>query len=143
MRTFLRKLRGALGLALTWTIAWAALGAVIGTIDSVLRPTGGESPWHMAKVLGSVGFVSGLTCAVAIASLERRRQFSQLSLMRVALWGALGGATIPLLTAVPESQLLWTCPFGALLAAGSLGLARRGQDTTLPPSQQAPLLLDR
>lgn len=140
MQTLVRRLRGAIGIATTWALLWALLGALLGTIDTLSRPTGGESPWYLAAVLGRVGFLSGLVCAAIIAGLERHRRLSQLSLARVALWGAIGGATIPLLTAVPESQLLWTCPFGAVLAAGSLGMARRTPQNPLSPGDHSPTL---
>ena len=69
-----------------------------------------------------------------LALLERHKTVAQLSLLRVALWGAIAAAAFPLLTARVD-QILWLSPIGALLAAGSVAMARRAElkSATQPP----------
>ena len=60
MKTWLRKLRGILGIGTVWGLASAALGATIGAIGSVI---GGEPliGWVITGGLwvGSIGFLLG------------------------------------------------------------------------------------
>ena len=122
-----RKLRGMLGVGLTWGLAWAVLGALLALAVGALHPQvldAGETPARIAVILGIAGFVSGTGFALALWLLERGRTPRDLSLARVALWGAVGAAIVPLFTGVDNSQLIWTCPLGALLATTSVTIAR-------------------
>ena len=135
MRLLLRRLRGMLGTGLTWGTMWAALGAVLGIVVGVLAPQNidpGEGPLNIAWILGTAGFISGVTFALVLSRLERGRSLRSVSLPRVALWGAAGAAVIPLLTPVADAMLIFTCPLGALLAAGSVAVARRELRSTEP-----------
>ncbi len=130
MSVLFRKLRGIVGVGLTWGLIWAALGALLGIVYGVLSPQDvdpGESPVDIARMLGIAGFISGAGFALMLALLERGRTLRDVSRSRVALWGVVGGAIIPLLTSVDDSQVFWTCPVGALLAAGTVAVARRAE----------------
>jgi len=87
----------------------------------------GETPAYIALVLGTAGVLSGMGFGLVLAALERGRRLREVSLLRVALWGAVGSATIPLLTPVADSMIIFTCPLGALLASASVAIARRPQ----------------
>lgn len=129
MNDLVRRLRGALGIGVTWGVLWAAIGLVLGFVVGVVRPDqidAGEGPGKVAAVLGLVGFLSGLGFSALIAVAERRRTIRELSLGRVALWGLLGAAAIPLLTGADASVGLITGPMGALFATTSVVTARRG-----------------
>jgi hypothetical protein len=65
----------------------------------------------------------GVTLAVA----DGRKILRNLSVGRAALWGAVGTALFPLLTQVSNSMLVFACPIGALLAAGSVAIAKRAE----------------
>jgi hypothetical protein len=135
-----RKLRGLLGVGLTWGAIWATIGALIGLIAGVVVPEdidSGETPSRVALVLGTAGVISGLAFGLALTALERGRSLPNVSLPRVALWGAVGAVAIPLLTPVADSMIVFTCPLGALLAAGSVAIARRAELRRLdgPPSE--------
>jgi hypothetical protein len=129
MTQLVRRLRGALGIGVTWGVLWAAIGLVLGVILGVVRPEDidpGEGPGKIASVLGLVGFLSGLGFAGLFSLAERRRTIHELSLGRVALWGLLGAAAIPLLTGADASVGFITGPMGAVFAATSVAAARRG-----------------
>jgi hypothetical protein len=131
-----------IGVGLTWGAVWAVIGAVTGVIASIVAPEvidPGETPGRIALVLCTAGFISASGFALVLATLERGRSLSDLSLVRVALWGAAGSAVIPLLTAVADSMVVFTCPLGAVLAAGSVAIARR---TELPRRHPSSLELE-
>ena len=126
-----RWLRGALGVALTWAALWVLVGlaiyAVIRTVDpGDIGP--GEGLDRALPILALVGFLSGLGFAALLSLVERRRTLRELSLGRVALWGLLGSAAVPLLMGTDASMGGLTGALGALFAAGSLAIARRGPD---------------
>jgi hypothetical protein len=132
MKQFLRRLRGIIGTGLTWALAWAPLGAlfVAFTVD--------RTPLARYVVFGAIngaiqGFLVGGSFAAVLSMVERRKRLEDLSLGRVAAWGALGG----LLLGVPFSLFFGTPLVSAdaaltyFLAAGSasgtVALARRGE----------------
>jgi len=132
MRTFLRKVRGALGIALTWGAAWALIGAALSLITGVVDPDSidaGEGPVRIGAIFGVVGAMSGLAFGLVMAFTERRRSLDELSIGRAALWGVVGAAALPLLTTMNNSILIIACPLGAAFAAASVALARRSADS--------------
>lgn len=117
-----------LGVGVTWAVGWAIVMFIIGSIIGVVDPDSidaGEEPWRMAAIVAFVGFLSGTAFAAIFASAERRRKIRELSVLRSAVWGALGGAVLPLLTSMNDSILTNTMPLGALFAAGTVAIARR------------------
>lgn len=134
MVTLLRRVRGLLGTGLTWATMWAALGALAGIVVAIVAPEqlgAGETPLRMAWILGVAGFVSGSAFAVMLSQLERGHSVRDVSLVRVAIWGALGAAVIPLFSQVADSMVILTCPLGAVLASGSVAIARHGEPRAL------------
>jgi hypothetical protein len=128
MDSLLQKLRGMLGVGVTWAVGWAVVMFIIGSIIGVVDPDSidaGEEPWRLALLVGFVGFLSGTAFAAIFASAERRRKIRELSVLRSAVWGALGGAVLPLLTTMNDAILTNTMPLGALFAAGTVAIARR------------------
>jgi hypothetical protein len=129
MTDLVRRLRGALGIGVTWGVLWATIGLILGFVVGVVSPDQidpGEGPGRVAAVLGLVGFLSGLGFSSLFIVAERRKTIHDLSLGRVALWGLLGAAVIPLLTGADPSVGLITGPMGALFATTSVVTARRG-----------------
>jgi len=128
MTSLLRRLRGALGIGVTWGVLWAGLGLVFWLLMRALRPGDidpGEGLGRVLPILSLVGLLSGLGFAGILALAERRRTVGALSLGRVALWGLLGGVAIPLLMGTDGSMGWLTGPMGAGFAAASVALARR------------------
>ena len=128
MRSFLRKCRGALGLGLMWSVAWLAIFALLGVIIGVADPDSidpGEEPRRVAWIGAVFGFISGTAFGALLSIAEGRRMLRGLSVWRAALWGALGTAAFPLLTAVDNSLVFFVCPIGAALAAASVAVAKK------------------
>ena len=103
MKKWLRRIRGALGMGLTWAVGWALSGMFIG-LASILLP---GLPWHYffavfdapLPALAVPGFFAGVLFSTVLGIAGRRRRFDELSLPRVAAWGALGGVLLSLLPA--------------------------------------------
>ena len=128
MRSFLRKCRGALGLGLTWSVAWAAIFVLLGVIIGLVDPDSidpGEEPFRVAWIGAVFGFISGTVFGAVLSLAEGRRLLRGLSVWRAALWGALGTAAFPLLTGVDDRLVFFVCPIGAALAATCVAVAKR------------------
>lgn len=164
MPRWMRRLRGALGMGLTWAIGWAGAGVLIG-VSSLLVP---GLPWGAffdvfdapLPALAIPGFVGGALFSVVLGIAGRHRRFHELSLARFAAWGAVGGvlltlfpfALVALGLASTEGGRFSAAhvigviggPFIALSAAsaaGSLLLARRGEARGgLSAPDEAPVL---
>lgn len=151
---WLKRIRGAIGMGLTWAAGWALFGLLIG-VTSVLTP---GLPWENIfdvfdaplPALAIPGFFGGAFFSVVLGVAGRRRRFDQLSVPRFAAWGALGGLLLGLfpaaLVAVGLATLgdgargLWQLtamiggPFmllGAGSASGTLLLARKAERRAL------------
>jgi O-antigen/teichoic acid export membrane protein len=127
MRQWLRRIRGAVIVGLTWAVGWGLVGFLV--METFVDPHGSIADiWPM--VLGIPGFFGGVIFSVMLGMAEGRRRFDELSLARFGVWGAvtgallgvLGGAAIGLsgVIIVPLTLL------GAASATGSLALARMG-----------------
>ena len=145
MKKWLRRIRGAITLGLTWAVAWAVVAVLVGMI---VDPDGSMD--EMWPAIGAYpGFLSGVVFSVVLGIAERRRRFAELSLRRFAAWGAVAGlvlGVVPFMLGESTSQLpLWklaavfigsTTLLGAASAAGSLALARRSQEKELLDAAQ-------
>ena len=143
MNRLLRRVRGILGTAFTWAIAWTGLGVGIGALAGIQL-----SYWvPMALNGAAAGFLAGTSFAVILSIAEKKQTLEDLSLRRVALWGAVGGlllSFIPLAFGVPVPYLLGplviNTGIGAGMASGSVFMARRGVGRRLVPGMDDPLL---
>jgi hypothetical protein len=150
MKGWLRRIRGAVGMGVSWAAGWAVFGLLIG-VTSVLLP---GLPWDAffkvfdapLPALAVPGFVSGVLFSGVLGVAGRRRRFDELSLPRFAALGALGGVLLSLVPAamvavglatIAEGAMgLWQLTavvcgplalLGAASASGSLLLARRAE----------------
>jgi hypothetical protein len=117
-----------LGTGITWGVGWAIVMFIIGSIIGVVDPDSidqGEEPWRIAGLVAGVGFLSGVAFAGLFSWIENRRSLRDLSVARAAIWGALGGAALPLLTTMNDVVLFNTMPLGAIFAASTVAIARR------------------
>jgi len=132
MKKWLRRIRGAIGMGLTWAIAWfvAGLGLLL-----VVGFGAADVPFPLFFAL--LGFLAGVTFSGVLGIVEGRRRFDQMSLKRFAVWGGVGGLvlSVGLAALVGWDALLVLGPVfalsGAGCAAGSLALARRAEDREL------------
>ena len=154
MKKWLRRIRGAVGMGLTWAAGWALAGVLIGVTSKLLPGL----PWDWffevfdapLPALAIPGFFGGVFFSMVLGIAGRRRRFRELSLPRFAAWGALGGLLLTLfpfalvavgLASREGSDLgAWQIisaisgPFillSAVSASGSLMLARKVEDREL------------
>lgn len=131
MRQWLRRVRGAIGIGLTWALAWFGAGVVLLLI---VGPGAADVPFPLG--FGLLGFLAGAAFSGVLGIVEGRRRFDQLSLPRFAGWGAVGGLLLSGIFVVAADlggeAILMLGPvfalFSAACAAGSLTLARMAKD---------------
>ena len=141
MNELLRKVRGVTGLALTWAVGWAVIGALLTIGLRVARPGDldvGEHELGMAARFAAAGLVAGAAFAILLAGAERRRAVADLSVSRAALWGALGATALPLLTPMANSLVGLHAPLGGSFAAAALALAKRSRRVATLPGDRRP-----
>ncbi len=155
MNAILRKVRGLLGFGATWGTLWAGIGAGVGAVLGMISPelyAWGNPVIEWAVGFGVYGLVSGVGFASFLSLGEGRKTLGDLSLGRVALWGVLGSAAVPLLftgffdAGVGVVDILETIALtgvlGGTFAPGSVVLARRaalqaGEGATLLHAPEA------
>ncbi|MEJ2538980.1 MAG: hypothetical protein P8188_03165 [Gemmatimonadota bacterium] len=129
-----RKIRGALGIGLSWAFAWFSAGMAL---LLVVGPDAADVPFPLG--FGFLGFLAGVTFSGVLGLTEGRRRFDEMSLPRFALWGGVGGILLSvvfsLLAGLDLDLLMVLGPVfglaGAGCAAGTLGLARMADDPEL------------
>jgi len=137
MGKWLRRIRGAIGMGLTWAAALFAVGSVPRWVFGV------STDVPIPLVFGVFGLMAGVMFSGVLALTEGRRRFGQMSLPRFAGWGAMGGVLLSALFARAASlgwgDVLAVAPTFALASAacasGSLALARRAVRRELPDSR--------
>jgi hypothetical protein len=97
MGSWVRRIRGAFGMGITWAIGWASVGMGIELVHNIWpNPIGGMVDIWPA-VLAYPAFVGGLAFSTVLGIAGRRRRFDELSVGGFALWGLLGGLLLGLL----------------------------------------------
>ena len=143
MKRWLRRIRGAVGMGLTWAAGWALVGVLIGLSWSLGLPMG----WFVEvfdaplPALAIPGFVGGVLFSTVLRIAGRRRRFDELSLPRFAAWGAVGGLLLSLFpvaavgtgaaSAAVAVAIGTLTLLSAVSASGSLMLARMAEDREL------------
>ena len=134
MKKWLRRIRGAIGMGLTWAMAWFGAGIVLLLVVGV-----GAADVPFPLFFGLLGFLAGTTFSGVLGVVEGRRRFDQMSLPRFAGWGAVGGLLLSVIFVLAVAiagdttlEILVLGPVFALAgagsAAGSLALARMAED---------------
>lgn len=142
MAKWVKRVRGAIGVGLTWAVAWGGAGAIV--MLGFLLKTGSRPDAPFPIMFSAAGFLAGLLFSGVLSLVEGRRRFDEMSLRRFAAWGAAGGfalatAFVFAVSLSGNPAFLWNLvvvgPVFALAAAGSaagsLALARRAQDRAL------------
>ena len=135
MNEWLKRIRGIIGMGLTWAVGWIAIGAVLAMVLSVVGLDPPGLFWTITEVFGSVGFLTGSMFSGVLLLAEGRRRFDELSLPRFVTWGALGGLLLGGLAGLTVFGGPWVAGATTLLGAGSaavtLVIARRAEDEAL------------
>jgi hypothetical protein len=133
MKGWLRRIRGAIGMGLTWAVAWSPIGAGMAWVLGFFFRGVEMGEW--VGLFAVLGLVGGAVFSTVIRLTEGRRRFDELSLPRFAAFGALGGLLLGglafgagVLGSSLELLEIVTISVTTLLAAGSavgtLALAR-------------------
>jgi membrane protease YdiL (CAAX protease family) len=145
MRKWLRRIRAALLMGVTWAVVWLPAGLLLGL---VLDPDGSmDEPWILVGTYP--GFLAGVVFSIVLGIAARRRKLDDLSVAKVAGWGAVAGVIIGSLPFVlgdqgPDAERVWLLPvvvissitlLSAVSAAGSLVLARKSERQELPDAR--------
>jgi hypothetical protein len=128
MKKLVRWIRGAVGIGVTWAALWVVVGAVVMSVVKVFHPEDigpGEGFARAAAILSTLGFLSGIGFATVFSLAERKRTLRELSLVRVAVWGALGSVAIPVLMGTNGSMWPLVAFLGATFSTASVAIARR------------------
>ena len=136
MRTSLRRIRGAIGMGVTWAAAWFVAGSLPRWVFGVNT----DAP--LPLIFGLFGLMAGIVFSAVLALTEGSRRFDEMSLPRFAGWGAIGGLVLSALVAKAASigwgDVLALAPTlavaSAVSASGSLAMARRAVRRELPDS---------
>lgn len=137
MQTWLRRIRGAIGMGVMWAAAWFAVGLVPRWVFGVST----DAP--LPLIFGAAGLIAGVVFSGVLALTDGRRRFDQMSLPRFAAWGGMGGLLLSAMLAKAQSlgrgEVLALAPTlaiaSAVCACGSLALARRAVRRELPGSR--------
>ena len=139
MRKWMRYIRGAIGMGVTW----AAALFVVGFVPRWVFGFNADLPFPI--LFGALGFIAGVIFSGLLVLTEGRRRFDEMSLPRFAAWGATGGLLLSALF-VRGAALGWgevlaiSTTFAvasAACAAGSLAVARRAPRRELSDSRDA------
>ena len=126
MRSWLRRIRGAIVMGVIWAIGWGFVGGAV--MEGIVDPHGRIADIWPA-VLGIPGFFGGILFSAVLSIAERRRRFEELSLPRFGAWGAVAGALLTLpaiaLFGAGVAILVPLTVLGAASSTASLVLARR------------------
>lgn len=147
MKKWLRRVRGAIGMGLTWAVGGALVGFGIELVHNIWPNPLGSLLDIWPAALAYPAFVGGLVFSTVLGIAGRRRRFDELSIPRFAAWGAVGGLVVSLLPGamaatglVTLNVSLWQLTAAlvgpltlgsATAAAGSLALARMAGDQEL------------
>ena len=129
MRHWLRRVRGAIGVGITWGLAWGSVGFALAVATRFKT----DAPFPI--IFTVLGFMAGVIFSTVLALTAGRRQFEEMSLTRFAWWGAMGGLLLSAVFSKAASlewgDVIMIAPTfalaSALCATGSLALARRAE----------------
>ena len=98
MKNWMSGTRGAILMIVLWVVGW---GLGFGGIMEIVDPDGEiQDVWP--TVLAVPGLIGGIIFSALVAVIERGRSFYEISLIRFALWGAVSGVVLGVLSIPAE-----------------------------------------
>jgi hypothetical protein len=98
MTNWLRRIKGGVGIGLTWAVAWVPIGAITALGLSVVGDVvGGLLPFVVTSALlfAALGFIGGNLFSAVLQLRGVRRRFDELTVPSFALWGGVAGLLVP------------------------------------------------
>jgi hypothetical protein len=151
MKSWRERVRGALGMGVTWAVGWAPIGALYGAAMGILPGFGLlEASIMGATMFGALGFVGGGLFSTVLVITNGRRRFEELATPSFAAIGTVGGVALGVLGLLSRQVLIGggglgllesvvivgiTGLLGTASAAGTLAIARRADDGLLAGSR--------
>jgi hypothetical protein len=133
MKKWLRRIRGAFLMGLTWGFGWLLIGGLWEGVLNVFSFPQGHVIDMWPQTLAIAGFLSGMAFSAVLGIAARRHKFGELSFRRFTMCGAVGGllfGAFVLTTGGPVGTLARgliigiLSLLGAVSGAGTLALAR-------------------
>jgi FtsH-binding integral membrane protein len=134
---WMRRIRGVIGIGVTWAAGWA----LVGSVPRWLFGFNTDAPFPI--IFGVLGFIAGVIFSGLLMLTEGRRGFDEMKISRFAAWGAVGGvllsAIFTRIASLGFGEVLAIVPTFAVAcaisASGSLALARRARMGELPDNR--------
>jgi hypothetical protein len=141
-----RRIRGIIGMAITWGCLWVLAGGFLGTVLVLSGASHWGLPtiWWSAIWFGMVGVLGGGAFAVILSVAERRSVFDDLKVRRIALIGTAGAlaalAVFVAVTAIlaPDTGLSGNASADLILSGGIAALGAGSSAGTLMLARRAP-----
>ena len=139
MNLCFRRIFAVVLVALAWAVVWSPVGVLTG----IIVDPGGSMDEMWVAIGAYPGFLCGAVFSAAVGIAEGRRRLDELTLSRVAAWGAVSGLLVGVLpfvlgtvnTAIP--LWLWGVvtigPLAILGAASGIGTALLARMTKKRP----------
>jgi hypothetical protein len=146
---WLRRLRGAIGMGVTWAIGGALVGGVMEFIANFVPGLNVVDMW--IPLFAMPGAVCGAVFSLVLGIAARSRKFEELSPAQFGVWGAVGGlivSTAGLAAGLGGAVVSGTglaiivgapALFSAVMASGIMAIARRGAGRSLNAGAAAEL----
>ncbi len=132
MRTWLRRIRGVIGMGLLWAFGGVCVAAAIELVDNLVPAahplTRLVDMWP--PTLAILGFRRGVLFAIVLGLAKGRRRFEEFSLGQFAAWGAAAGLALGVVAMARGAGVVFvaaTTLLSAVAGAGSLALARMAE----------------
>ena len=139
MKKWLRRIRGAIGMGLTWAAGWAPVGAITGWGTALFLgfPLGVVTT-NYAVTFAVLGLIGGTVFSTVLSLTEGGRSFNQLSLPRFLAWGAIGGFLLGGLAVTAGLLGAGLTTLGAVMVGASTVLGAGSAASTLAIARAAP-----
>jgi hypothetical protein len=111
MKKWLRHIRGAIGMGLTWAVGWILVGMLGVVVFYALFPSVPDVHEVRIPVFAYPGFFGGVIFSVVLRVAVGSRRFDEFSLTRIAAWGTVAGlllGVLPFALGTPNTKFpLW------------------------------------
>jgi hypothetical protein len=107
MKRWLRRVRDTVAMGLAWAAGWTLIGMLGVVVFYALYPSAPDIVDIWIPVFAYPGFLTGVGFSVVIRVAEGRRRFDEVSLSRLAAWGAAVGllvGVLPFALGTPSSR---------------------------------------